>query len=45
MSHIHGKDTSIELKVRKHLWHTGFRYRKNYKELPRATQCKVLLKR
>lgn len=34
MSHIKGKDTSIEIKVRKYLFHNGFRYRKNVKELP-----------
>lgn len=34
MSHIHKKDTSIELKLRKALWHKGYRYRKNYKMLP-----------
>ncbi len=34
MSRIRGKDTSIEVMLRKALWHRGFRYRKNYKELP-----------
>ena len=34
MSHIHKKDTSIEVKLRKILWHKGYRYRKNYKALP-----------
>lgn len=34
MSHIRSKDTSIELALRKALWHEGFRYRKNYKKLP-----------
>ena len=34
MSRIRGKDTSIELKLRKALWHKGYHYRKNYKELP-----------
>ena len=34
MSHIHSKDTKIEMKLRKALWHKGYRYRKNYKELP-----------
>lgn len=34
MSRIRGKDTSIELKLRKALWKEGYRYRKNYKELP-----------
>lgn len=34
MSHIRGKDTKIELILRKALWHRGYRYRKNYKALP-----------
>lgn len=34
MSHIRSKDTSIEMTLRKALWHRGFRYRKNYKSLP-----------
>ena len=34
MSHIRSKDTSIELTLRKALWHRGYRYRKNYKDLP-----------
>ncbi len=34
MSRIKGKDTAIEIKLRKALWHKGYRYRKNYKELP-----------
>ena len=34
MSKIRGKDTSIEVVLRKALWHRGFRYRKNYKGLP-----------
>ncbi len=34
MSRIRGKDTSIELVLRKELWARGYRYRKNYKELP-----------
>ena len=33
MSRIHGKDTSIELTLRKALWKKGYRYRKNYKAL------------
>jgi DNA mismatch endonuclease (patch repair protein) len=36
MSRIKGKDTSIELVLRKALWNKGYRYRKNYKELPGA---------
>lgn len=34
MSHIKGKDTSIEVLLRKALWRKGIRYRKNYKKLP-----------
>ena len=34
MSRIRGKDTSIEVTLRKALWHRGYRYRKNYKALP-----------
>ena len=34
MSQIHGKDTSIEVKVRKYLFSQGFRYRKNVTSLP-----------
>lgn len=34
MSKIHSKDTSIELRLRKALWHKGYHYRKNYKALP-----------
>ncbi len=34
MSRIRGKDTSIEVKVRKYLFNQGFRYRKNVKTLP-----------
>jgi len=34
MSKIRSKDTSIEIKVRKYLYHHGFRYRKNVRELP-----------
>lgn len=34
MRSIHSKDTSIELQLRKALWHKGYRYRKNYKALP-----------
>ena len=31
---IHGKDTKIEVILRKALWNKGYRYRKNYKILP-----------
>ena len=34
MQHIRSKDTAIELKLRKALWERGYRYRKNYKDLP-----------
>lgn len=34
MQKIRGKDTSIEIVLRKRLWHDGYRYRKNYKKLP-----------
>ena len=34
MSRIRSKDTSIEVSLRKLLWHAGYRYRKNYARLP-----------
>jgi len=34
MSSIRAKNTSIELILRKALWHKGYRYRKNYRALP-----------
>lgn len=34
MQHIKAKDTEIELLLRKELWKRGYRYRKNYPELP-----------
>lgn len=35
MSRIKGKDTSIELLLRRKLWHLGYKgYRVNYKKLP-----------
>ena len=34
MSRIHGKDTGIEIQVRKRLFREGFRYRKNVASLP-----------
>ena len=34
MSRIKTKNTSIELRLRKALWHGGLRYRVNYKRLP-----------
>ena len=33
MSHIHGKDTSIEIRLRKALFAKGFRFRKNVKKM------------
>ena len=33
MKNIKGKDTAIEITLRKALWHKGYRYRKNYKKL------------
>lgn len=34
MQHIRSENTSIEVQLRKALWNNGYRYRKNYKELP-----------
>src|SRR5438045_4883790 len=34
MSRIRGKDTSIEISLRKALWRTGLRYRVHYRRLP-----------
>ena len=34
MSRVRGKDTSIEVAVRQWLYHHGYRYRKNVKQLP-----------
>lgn len=34
MQKIRSQDTSIEVILRKRLWHDGYRYRKNYKKLP-----------
>jgi len=34
MSRIKSKNTSIEILLRKALWHSGIRYRVNYKRLP-----------
>ncbi len=41
MRHIKGKDTSIELLLRKALWRKGIRYRKNYKKLPGAPDIAI----
>ena len=34
MSNIKNKDTGIEVKLRKELWKRGYRYKKNFIELP-----------
>ena len=34
MSRIKSKDTSIEVSLRRAVWASGIRYRKNYKKLP-----------
>lgn len=34
MVNIKNKNTSIEIKLTRALWRKGYRYRKNYKELP-----------
>lgn len=34
MQRIRGKDTKIEVVLRKALWRKGYRYRKNYKNIP-----------
>lgn len=34
MQNIRSKDTAIEIRLRKALWHRGYRYRKNFKNLP-----------
>ncbi|RII32962.1 very short patch repair endonuclease [Clostridium chromiireducens] len=34
MQNIKSKNTKIEMKLCKALWNNGYRYRKNYKELP-----------
>ncbi len=34
MKNIRSRDTKIECLLRKELWRKGYRYRKNYKELP-----------
>ena len=43
MRSIKGKDTSIEMILRKALWKKGYHYRKNYKNLP-GTQDIALTK-
>lgn len=34
ISDIRGKDTSIEVALRKALWEKGYQFRKNYKGVP-----------
>ena len=34
MAHIKNKDTGIECRLRKALWHRGWHYRKNYTAIP-----------
>jgi len=41
MSRIKNKDTSIEVSLRKALWHSGVRYRKNYSKLPGAPDIAI----
>jgi len=41
MSRIKNKDTSIEVSLRKALWHSGIRYRKNYNRLPGAPDIAI----
>ena len=41
MSRIKSKDTSIEVALRKALWHSGIRYRKNYAKLPGAPDIAI----
>ena len=41
MSRIKSKDTSIEVTLRKALWHSGIRYRKNYAKLPGAPDIAI----
>jgi len=42
MSKIKGKDTSIEIILRKALWNKGYRYRKNYRLLPGAPDIAIV---
>lgn len=42
MSRIRGKDTKIEVTLRKKLWAKGYRYRKNFKELPGSPDICIL---
>lgn len=42
MQKIRSKDTSIEVALRKRLWHKGYRYRKNYKKLPGSPDIAIM---
>lgn len=42
MKHIRGKDTSIEVALRKELWKRGYRYRKNYKRVPGSPDIAIV---
>ena len=41
MRRIKSKNTSIEESLQKALWHSGIRYRKNYKKLPGAPDIAI----
>ncbi|MCL2513036.1 MAG: very short patch repair endonuclease [Oscillospiraceae bacterium] len=41
MSRIKNKDTSIEIILRRALWHSGIRYRKNFSRLPGAPDIAI----
>lgn len=42
MQKICSKDTSIEVALRKRLWHEGYRYRKIYKKLPSSPDTAIM---
>ena len=42
MSKIRGKDTKIEILLRKALWKKGIRYRKNYRKLPGSPDIAII---
>lgn len=42
MKNIHSSDTSIEVRLRKALWHEGIRYRKNLKGLPGTPDIAIM---
>lgn len=41
MSRVPHENTSIEVRLRKALWHKGYRYRVNYKKLPGAPDIAI----